>query len=79
MILKVRDARFLADTLRPSIALRQRLELSTSHGEPLSLDDIDRLLELCRSKLPEIKFDDKGNPTEAGRVLGEIIEILRYS
>jgi hypothetical protein len=79
MKLRTRDARFLGDVLRLPIPLKQRLELAASHHEDLSIDDIDQLLSISGKRLGEIRYDDKGNPTEAGRILEQLIEVLRYS
>ncbi|HEX4924774.1 MAG TPA: hypothetical protein VFV50_11840 [Bdellovibrionales bacterium] len=79
MKLKPRDARFLSDLLPLPIALRQRLALAASDHEDLSIDDVDQLLEVSGRTLSKIKFDDEGNPTEAGRQLEKLIEELRYA
>ena len=79
MKIKTGDARFLSDLLTLPMALRQRLALAANDHDELSIDDIDQLLELSRLKLDEIRFDDEGRATDAGRWLEKLIDDLKYS
>lgn len=79
MDFKPRDAKFLSEQLKLPIDLKQQLERFSSRSGELSIDDIDRLLEICNKRLPEVKYDEKGNPTAAGIHLEKLIEQLRYA
>ncbi len=79
MDFKPRDAKFLSEQLKLPIELKRQLERFASRGGELSLDDIDLLLDYCNQRLPEVKYDEKGNRTTAGIQLEKLIDQLRYA